>query len=132
VEDSGIPRNTIMCMIIGAVIAIGVAAGLFSSLGLLDTQFVLVIPLAIVVSLMMLIFTYALILSTRKQHFEFASPLEGKSYNPGDRSSGGYYRIPLYCPHCSDRIDLQSIHWIDPLTLVCQNCMGKVEADESS
>ncbi len=130
-EESNITLNDLICVAIGGAIAIGVVAGLFSSLGLLDTQFILVVPLALGVALVVLILTYTLIMSTRKQYFEYASPLEGESYDPGNERSRAYYRIPLYCPHCKDRVDLQRIHWIEAQTFVCQNCMGKVRAESS-
>ena len=128
-EESTITRNNLLCVMIIVAIATGIVAGVFSSLGLLDTQFVLVVPLALGLALISLTLTYALILSTRKQFFEFASPLEGKSYDPGEGKSEAFYKIPLYCPHCKDRIDLERTHYLDNETLVCQNCMEKVKVE---
>lgn len=123
--------NVLIGIFITAVVAIGITVALLNDLGLLDTEIVIFIPLAVGLTGFVLIMIFALALASRKQLFVSVAPLEGASYDPRDMESEAFYTIPMYCPHCKDKIDLQRIHWLDKLTLVCQNCMGKVAAKVS-
>jgi len=134
--ESGAPTlrtlaNFLIGTFLGVVVAAVVAVILLDTVGLLHSEIMLVFPMALGFFGFVLIMIFGFALASRKQLFEHAAPMEGAYYDPRELSADTYYKIPVYCPHCKDRIDLMRIHWIDPMTLVCQNCMGKVTAKET-
>ncbi len=42
-------------------------------------------------------------------------------------STGAVYVIPLYCPHCMNKLELSKAEWIGPNELTCQNCQSIVQ-----
>lgn len=42
--------------------------------------------------------------------------------------TGAVYIIPVYCPHCMNRLDLDSVEWIGPGDLICPSCSRTVQA----
>lgn len=60
------------------------------------------------------------------QYREFdSSTIEYPSYD--SVSTGAVYVIPLYCPHCMNKIELSSVEWIGPNEFTCQNCHSVVQ-----
>jgi hypothetical protein len=43
-------------------------------------------------------------------------------------STGSVYVIPVYCPHCMNRLELDRVEWIGPGDLTCPNCLRTVQA----
>jgi hypothetical protein len=43
-------------------------------------------------------------------------------------STGAVYVIPLYCPHCTNKLELDSVEWIGPGELTCPSCYSVVQA----
>ncbi len=60
---------------------------------------------------------------------------EAQMFTAGDYTRaygpGATFSIPVYCPHCQSRIELDRVHWIGPQTLVCQECRNSVDVDIS-
>jgi hypothetical protein len=43
-------------------------------------------------------------------------------------STGSVYVIPVYCPHCMNKIELDRAEWIGSNDLTCPSCMRVVQA----
>ena len=43
-------------------------------------------------------------------------------------SIGAVYVVPLYCPHCMNRLELDRVEWIGPSDLTCPSCLRVVQA----
>ncbi len=49
-------------------------------------------------------------------------------YSTGDYSDGAVYTVPVYCPHCKYKIELNQVEWVGSSELNCPNCFRIVEA----
>ncbi len=49
-------------------------------------------------------------------------------YHTGDYSSGSIYTVPMYCPHCKYKIELNHVEWIGSSELTCSNCFRTIQA----
>ena len=43
-------------------------------------------------------------------------------------STGAVYVIPVYCPHCIGKLDLDTVEWIGSGDLICPSCQRTVQA----
>ena len=43
-------------------------------------------------------------------------------------STGAVYVVPVYCPHCMNKIELDRVEWIGSSDLTCPSCMRVVQA----
>jgi hypothetical protein len=43
-------------------------------------------------------------------------------------STGAVYVIPVYCPHCVSKLDLDTVEWIGSGDLICPSCQRTVQA----
>ena len=43
-------------------------------------------------------------------------------------STGSVYVIPVYCPQCLSKLELDRVEWIGPEDLTCPNCLSAVQA----
>jgi hypothetical protein len=43
-------------------------------------------------------------------------------------STGAVYVIPVYCPHCMNKLDLDNVEWIGSADLICPSCQRTVQA----
>ena len=43
-------------------------------------------------------------------------------------STGSVYVIPVYCPHCMNKLELDSVEWIGSGDLICPSCQRTVQA----
>ena len=43
-------------------------------------------------------------------------------------STGSVYVIPVYCPHCMNKLELDNVEWIGSEDLICPNCQRTVQA----
>lgn len=44
------------------------------------------------------------------------------------RSTGAVYIVPLYCPHCMNKLELDKVDWIGSSELTCPSCFSVVQA----
>ena len=49
------------------------------------------------------------------------------TYLTGDYSDGAMYTVPMYCPHCKSKIELNQVDWIGSSELTCSNCFRVVQ-----
>jgi hypothetical protein len=42
-------------------------------------------------------------------------------------STGSVYVIPVYCPHCMNKLDLDNVEWIGSGDLICPSCQRTVQ-----
>ncbi|MFX1482951.1 MAG: hypothetical protein ACFFCP_07160 [Promethearchaeota archaeon] len=47
-------------------------------------------------------------------------------YRTGDYSDGAVYTVPMYCPHCKYKIEMDQVEWVSPTELTCSNCFMNV------
>ena len=50
------------------------------------------------------------------------------TYRTGDYSEGSLYTVPVYCPHCKHKLELNQVEWVGSSELTCPNCFRVVEA----
>lgn len=43
-------------------------------------------------------------------------------------STGSVYVIPVYCPHCMNKLELDRVEWIGSSDLTCPSCLNVVQA----
>ena len=43
-------------------------------------------------------------------------------------STGSVYVIPVYCPHCMNKLELDNVEWIGSGDLICPSCLRTVQA----
>jgi hypothetical protein len=43
-------------------------------------------------------------------------------------STGTVYVVPVYCPHCMNKIELDRVEWVGSSDLTCPSCMSVVQA----
>ncbi len=41
---------------------------------------------------------------------------------------GSVYVVPVYCPHCSDKLELDRVEWIGATDFTCPSCQRVVQA----
>ena len=42
-------------------------------------------------------------------------------------STGAVYVVPLYCPHCMNKLELDKVEWVGSTELSCPNCFSIVQ-----
>jgi hypothetical protein len=43
-------------------------------------------------------------------------------------STGSVYVIPVYCPHCMNKIELDRVEWIGSSDFTCPSCFSTIQA----
>jgi hypothetical protein len=54
----------------------------------------------------------------------YAQPL----YRTGDYADGSVYTVPVYCPYCKYRLEMNQVEWVGSSELTCPNCFRTIEA----
>ncbi|MGY5864522.1 MAG: hypothetical protein RTV41_07940 [Candidatus Thorarchaeota archaeon] len=54
----------------------------------------------------------------------YAQPM----YRTGDYAEGSVYTVPVYCPHCKYKLEMDQVEWVGSSELTCPNCFRVVEA----
>ncbi len=44
-------------------------------------------------------------------------------------SVGTVYVVPMYCPNCMSKLELDRVEWIGSSDLTCPNCLSAVQAE---
>ena len=44
-------------------------------------------------------------------------------------SVGAVYVVPVYCPNCMSKLELDRVEWIGSSDLTCPNCLSAVQAE---
>ena len=43
-------------------------------------------------------------------------------------STGSVYVVPVYCPNCTNKLELDKVEWVGPSDLTCPSCLSVVQA----
>jgi hypothetical protein len=43
-------------------------------------------------------------------------------------STGSVYVVPVYCPHCMNKLELDKVEWVGSNDLTCPSCLSVVQA----
>jgi hypothetical protein len=43
-------------------------------------------------------------------------------------ATGSVYVVPVYCPHCSNKLELDRVEWVGSSDLTCPSCLNAVQA----
>jgi len=43
-------------------------------------------------------------------------------------SIGSVYVVPVYCPHCKNKLELDRVEWVGSSDLTCPSCLSVVQA----
>ncbi|MHA1963715.1 MAG: hypothetical protein ACXACG_04355 [Candidatus Thorarchaeota archaeon] len=43
-------------------------------------------------------------------------------------STGSVYVVPVYCPHCMNKLELDRVEWVGSSDLTCPSCLNVVQA----
>ena len=43
-------------------------------------------------------------------------------------ATGSVYVVPVYCPHCMNKLELDKVEWVGSSDLTCPNCLSVVQA----
>ncbi len=43
-------------------------------------------------------------------------------------STGAVYVIPVYCPNCQNKLELDRVDWIDSGDLTCPSCFSTIQS----
>jgi hypothetical protein len=54
----------------------------------------------------------------------YAQPM----YRTGDYAEGSVYTVPVYCPHCKYKLEMNQVEWVGSSELTCPNCFRVIEA----
>ena len=49
-------------------------------------------------------------------------------YRTGDYTEGSFYTVPVYCPHCRYKLEMNQVEWVGSSELACPNCLRVIEA----
>lgn len=49
-------------------------------------------------------------------------------YQTGDYAEGSVYTVPVYCPHCKYKLEMNQVEWVGSSELTCPNCFRVIEA----
>jgi hypothetical protein len=50
------------------------------------------------------------------------------TYRTGDYAEGSVYTVPVYCPHCKYKLEMNQVEWVGSSELTCPNCFRVIEA----
>lgn len=42
-------------------------------------------------------------------------------------TTGSVYVIPVYCPHCMNKLELERVEWVGSGDITCPSCMSVVQ-----
>ena len=48
-------------------------------------------------------------------------------YRTGDYADGSVYTVPVYCPHCKYKLEMNQVEWVGSSELTCPNCFRVIE-----
>jgi hypothetical protein len=43
-------------------------------------------------------------------------------------ATGSVYVVPVYCPHCMNKLELDKVEWVGSSDLTCPSCLSVVQA----
>ena len=49
-------------------------------------------------------------------------------YSADSIPTGAVYVIPVYCPKCQNKLELDRVDWIDSGELTCPNCFSTIQS----
>jgi len=49
-------------------------------------------------------------------------------YSADSITAGAVYVIPVYCPNCQNKLELDKVDWIDSGDLTCPNCFSTIQS----
>ncbi len=49
-------------------------------------------------------------------------------YSADSITSGAVYVIPVYCPNCQNKLELDRVDWIDSGDLTCPSCFSTIQS----
>jgi hypothetical protein len=49
-------------------------------------------------------------------------------YRTGDYAEGSVYTVPVYCPHCKYKLEMNNVEWVGSSEMTCPNCFRVIEA----
>jgi hypothetical protein len=50
------------------------------------------------------------------------------TYHTGDYSDGSVYTVPVYCPYCKHKLEMNQVEWVGSSELTCPGCFRVVQA----
>jgi len=107
---------------------------LFEALGIGDVVWPILFPILSttfgIMILVMVILGFACRVgneSTSDQQLSLQSYLEPTFPTYESISTGAVYVIPVYCPHCQNKLELDRVEWIGSSEFSCPNCYRMIQ-----
>ncbi len=121
-------------MIIGFLIMFGVIWLIFEIVGITEYVWPILFPIFGMTLGIFLITLIIIGLVCRAQgNFPYDNqivhPSQSIQMYPADSiTAGAVYVIPVYCPNCQNKLELNRVDWIDSGELSCPNCFSTIQS----
>lgn len=124
----------ILSMIIGFITIFGVIWLMFEIMGITEYVWPILFPIFGMTLGIFLITLIIIGLVCRAQgNFsnddQIVHPSHSMQMYSADRiTSGVVYVIPVYCPKCQNKLELDRVDWIDSGELTCPSCFSRIQS----
>ncbi len=121
-------------MIVGFLIIIGFIWLIFEIMGITEYAWPFLFPI-FGITLVLFMITLIIIGFVCKAQGNF--PKDDQSVHPSHSmqmfsadsiTAGAVYVIPVYCPNCQNKLELNRVNWIDSGELTCPSCFSTIQS----
>ena len=121
-------------MIVGFLIMFGVIWLMFELMGITEFVWPILFPTFAITLGIFLITLIVIGLVCRAQSNSLADDQIGQPshstqmYSADSIAAGAVYVIPVYCPNCQNKLELDRVDWNDSGDLTCPSCFSTIQS----
>ncbi len=126
--------RVILAMIIGFLSIFGLIWIIFEILGITEYVWPILFPIFGMTFGIFMITLIIVVVVCRAQgnipkDDQIAHPSHSaQMYSVDSITAGAVYVIPVYCPKCQNKLELDRVDWIDSGDLTCPNCFSTIQS----
>lgn len=116
-------------MIIGFIIMFGVIWLMFEIMGITEYVWPILFPIfGMTIGVFMITLIIIGIICRAQGNFSNDDQIVHPNHSMQGYSTGAVYVIPVYCPNCQNKLELDRVDWIDSGDLTCPNCFSTIQS----
>ena len=121
--------RVISSMIIGFLIMFGVIWLMFELMGITEFVWPILFPtFAITLGVFLITLIMIGLICRAQGNIPNDDQIVHPSHSMQTYSTGAVYVIPVYCPNCQNKLELDRVDWIDSGELTCPSCFSTIQS----
>lgn len=127
-------NRVILSMVIGFITIFGVIWLMFEIMGITEYVWPILFPIfGMTFGIFMIILIIIGLVCRAQGNFTQDDQFVHQShstqiYSADSITSGAVYVIPVYCPKCQNKLELDRVDWNDSGNLTCPNCFSTIQS----